>query len=67
VSNLLPVKVERVVVETRVLHEPHPLTPAGRDVGAVVLVQVLSKESWEIEFINVKGARAQKIGLKSNS
>jgi len=54
VSNLLPVKVECVVVETWVLHEPHPLTPAGRDVGAVVLVQILPKESWEIEFVYVK-------------
>ena len=37
------VKVETVVVEASVADKCHPLVPAGRNVVAVVLVQVLAK------------------------
>lgn len=43
---LLPdaIPAQGVVVEAGVLHQPHPLSPSGRHVGAVVFIQVLPEE-----------------------
>lgn len=43
---LHPVPTQRVVIKAGVLKEADPLLPAGRHVGAIVLVQVLPEESW---------------------
>ena len=46
---LHPVPTERVVIEAGVFKEAHPFLPAWGHVGAVVLIQVLSEESWRGE------------------
>lgn len=38
------IPAERVVVESRVLHECDPFFPARGNIGAIVLVQILSKK-----------------------
>lgn len=35
-----------VVVETRVLHQCYPFSPARRNIRAIVLIQILPKERW---------------------
>ena len=46
---LVPIDVDRVVVEPRVPDEPLPLVPAGGNVVAVVLVQVLAEVACKEE------------------
>lgn len=38
------IPAEGVIVEARVLHQRYPLPPARGHIGAVVLIQILSKE-----------------------
>ena len=46
--NFLAIEVEGVVIEPRVPHQPHPLSPAWRDICSIVFIQVLPKKSWKV-------------------
>lgn len=42
---LVPVPTDGVIIETGIFDQPHPFTPPRWDVGAVILIEVLPKES----------------------
>lgn len=46
VSDLIAVHVDAIIVVLGVHDQPPPLPPAGGDVRAVVLVQVLAEVAW---------------------
>lgn len=59
VLDLLPVHVDAVVVVLGVHDQAAPLAPAGRNVRAVVLVQVLAKVAGAVAIVGqVRGERA---------
>lgn len=40
------ISAEGVVVKARIFHQRHPLLPSRGHVGAIVLIQILSKKGW---------------------
>lgn len=60
---LHPVPAERVVIKTGVFKKADPLLPARRHVGTVVLIKILSEESWRGRRIRRPREKAESIGL----